>query len=112
MDTKASMDEMKDQLRNLNRAHPDATRGFAAMQKAIKDGGSLGAKEKEFVALGIAIATHCMPCIEFHVDALMKAGATREEMADVCAMAINMAGGPGLMYSAKALAAWDQLADA
>lgn len=111
MDTKASIAEMKDQLRALNRAHPDATRGFGAMQNAIKEGGVLGVKEKEFVALGIAIATHCMACIEFHVDALMKAGASREEMADICAVAINMAGGPGLMYGAKALAVWDQLAE-
>ncbi|MBO9453922.1 carboxymuconolactone decarboxylase family protein [Paracoccus sp. R12_1] len=111
MDSKASMDEMRDQLRNLNRALPDQTRGFGAMQKSIKEGGVLGVKEKEFVALGIAIATRCMPCIEFHVEALMKTGASREEMADVCAMAINMAGGPGLMYAAKAMAVWDQLAE-
>ena len=110
MDSKASMDEMRDQLRNLNRALPDQTRGFGAMQKSIKEGGVLGVKEKEFVALGIAIATRCMPCIEFHVEALMKTGASREEMADVCAMAINMAGGPGLMYAAKALAAFDEFA--
>ncbi|MBU3028812.1 carboxymuconolactone decarboxylase family protein [Paracoccus marinaquae] len=112
MDSKASISEMKDQLRNLNRALPEQTRGYGAMQKAIKEGGVLGVKEKEFIALGIAIATRCMPCVEFHVDALMKAGATREEMGDVCAMAINMAGGPGLMYAAKALAVWDQLAEA
>ena len=111
MDTKASMAEMKDQLRALSRAHPDATRGFGGMQKAIKESGVLGVKEKEFVALGIAIATRCMPCIEFHVEALMKAGASREEMADICAVAINMSGGPGLMYGAKALAVWDQLAE-
>ena len=111
MDSKASMDEMRDQLRNLNRALPDQTRGFGAMQKSIKEGGVLGVKEKEFVALGIAIATRCMPCIEFHVEALMKTGASREEMADVCAMAINMAGGPGLMYAAEAMAVWDQLAE-
>lgn len=111
MDSKQSMSEMKDQLRALGRAQPDATRGFGAMQKAIKESGVLSAKEKEFVALGIAIATRCMPCIEFHVDALMKSGASREELADVCAMAINMAGGPGLMYAAKALAVWDQLAE-
>lgn len=110
MDVNASMSEMRDQLRALNKTIPDATRGFGAMQKAIKDCGVLSVKEKEFVALGIAIATRCMPCIEFHTEALMKAGATREEMGDVCAMAINMAGGPGLMYGAKALAVWDALA--
>lgn len=110
MDTKSEMAEMREQLRALNRALPEATKGFATMQKAIKEGGVLGVKEKEFVALGIAIATRCMPCIQFHTGALMRAGATREEMSDVCAMAINMGGGPGLMYAGKALAVWDQLA--
>ena len=110
MDAKAEMAEMRNQLRALNRALPEATGGFAAMQKGIKESGVLGVKEKEFVALGIAVATKCMPCIQFHTEALMRAGASREEMADVCAMAINMAGGPGLMYAAKALAVWDQLA--
>lgn len=109
MDAKASMSEMRDQLRVLNKTLPEQTRGFAEMQKAIKSGGVLGEKEKEFIALGIAIATKCQPCIEFHVAALIKTGASREEMADICAMAINMAGGPGLMYAAKALAVWDQL---
>lgn len=111
MDTKSEMSEMREQLRALNRALPDATKGFADMQKAIKTGGVLGEKEKEYIALGIAIATKCMPCIQFHAEALRRAGATREEMADVCAMAINMAGGPGLMYAAKALAVWDQLTE-
>jgi len=63
-------------------------------------------------ALGIAIAQGCEPCISFHVEALMKAGATREELGDVLAMAIQMGGGPALMYAGEALACWDELAAA
>ena len=40
----------------------------------------------------------------------MKAGGTRAEMADIVAMAVQMGGGPALMYGAKALAAWDEFA--
>ena len=39
-------------------------------------------------------------------------GATREELGDVCAMAMTMGGGPALMYAARALAAWDELSAA
>jgi alkylhydroperoxidase/carboxymuconolactone decarboxylase family protein YurZ len=39
----------------------------------------------------------------------MKAGATREEMGDVVAMAVQMGGGPALMHAAKAFACWDEL---
>ncbi len=83
MDSKSEMAEMREQLRALHRALPEATKGFARMQKAIKEGGVLGVKEKEFVALGIAIAARCMPCIQFLTEALMRAGATCEEMSDV-----------------------------
>ena len=110
MSYKSSIDTMRNELRALNKTIPEATKGFATLSKAVKDGGVLGIKEKEFVALGIAVATRCQPCIEFHVEALMKTGATREELGDVLAMAIQMGGGPALMYSGHALACWDELA--
>ncbi|HRO14599.1 MAG TPA: carboxymuconolactone decarboxylase family protein [Paracoccus sp. (in: a-proteobacteria)] len=106
-------DKMADQramLRELNKLVPETMKGFNAMQKGAKEGGVLGAKEKEYVALGIAISERCEPCINFHVEALKKAGGTREELGDICAMAITMGGGPALMYAARALAAWDELA--
>lgn len=103
---------MRDELRALYKAIPEATAGFAALSKAVKEGGVLGVKEKEFVALGIAVAQRCAPCVNFHVEALMKAGATREELGDVLAMAIQMGGGPALMYAGHALACWDELAGA
>ncbi len=100
----------RDQTRVLAKTLPDTMKGFAGLSRAVKEGGVLGVKEKEFVALGIAIGVRCEPCIAFHVEALMKAGATREELADVLAMAIQMGGGPAVMYAAKALDCWDQLA--
>lgn len=100
------------ELRALYKAAPGATQGFAQLSKAVKEDGALGLKEKEFVAVGIAVAQRCAPCINFHVEALMKAGATRDELSDVLAMAIQMGGGPALMYAASALACWDELAAA
>ncbi|MCC6303832.1 MAG: carboxymuconolactone decarboxylase family protein [Rhodobacteraceae bacterium] len=112
MDWKGYLDSTRDELRALNRALPEATRGFGALSKAVKEHGVLGLKEKEYVALGIAIATRCDACIGFHVEALARAGASRAEVADVLAMAVQMGGGPALMYAARALACWDQLAAA
>ncbi len=98
------------ELRELYKTIPAATAEFAALSKAVKDNGPLSVKEKEYVAVGMAVAMRCEPCINFHVEALMKAGATREEFADVLAMAIQMGGGPTLMYAGSALACWDELA--
>lgn len=106
------LNESRSQLRELNQAIPETVKGFNALQKGAKDSGTLSVKEKEYVALGISIAVRCEPCILFHVEALMKAGATREELADVCAMAVTMGGGPSLMYAGKALAVFDEFAAA
>ncbi len=101
--------DMRAGLRALNAAIPDTAKGFAALSKAAKDGGTLDVKTKEFVALGISVAERCDPCIGFHVEALIRAGATRDEVADVLAMCVQMGGGPSLMYAAKALDCFDQL---
>ncbi|WP_164658498.1 carboxymuconolactone decarboxylase family protein [Tropicibacter sp. Alg240-R139] len=96
-------------LRNLNGAIPDTAKAFGALGKSVKQGGTLDYKTKEFVALGISVADRCEPCISLHVEALAKAGATREEVADVLSMCIQMGGGPSMMYAAKALECYDEL---
>lgn len=102
----------RDQSRTLFKTIPGTMKGFGALSQAAKDSPAIGVKEKEFVALGIAVAVRCEPCIAFHVEALMKAGATREELGDVLAMCIQMGGGPAVMYAGKALECWDQLSAA
>lgn len=96
-------------LRNLNGAIPETAQAFGGLGKAVKTGGVLDFKTKEFVALGIAVADRCEPCISLHVEALAKCGASREEVADVLSMCIQMGGGPAMMYSAKALECYDEL---
>ena len=110
MDYAAFISETRDKSRALAKTIPDTMKGFGTLSRAVKEGGVLGVKEKEYVALGIAIGVRCEPCIAFHVEALIKAGATREELGDVLAMAIQMGGGPAVMYAGKALDCWDQLA--
>lgn len=102
--------EMRSELRSMNRLIPQTAAAFGDLSKAVKENGPLSVKEKEYVALGIAISQRCEPCILFHIEALMKAGATREELGDVLGMSIQMGGGPSLMYAAHALACWDELA--
>jgi AhpD family alkylhydroperoxidase len=103
------LDGTRNQLRNLNKTIPDTTRAFGALGKAVKEGGTLEFKTKEFVALGIAVSQRCEACIVLHVETLIKAGATREEIGDVLAMTIQMGGGPAMMYAAKALECYDEL---
>jgi len=104
-----TLSDTRKDLRALNALIPDTARAFGGLGKAVKEGGTLDFKTKEFVALGIAVATKCEPCIALHIEALIKTGATREEIGDVMAMCIQMGGGPAMMYAAKALACYDEL---
>ncbi|WP_146348269.1 carboxymuconolactone decarboxylase family protein [Phaeobacter marinintestinus] len=112
MSWKDKLDTTRAGLKNLNGAIPDTARAFGGLGKAVKDGGTLDLKTKEFVALGIAVADRCEPCITLHIATLIKVGATREEIADVLGMCIQMGGGPSMMYAAKALECFDELTQA
>jgi AhpD family alkylhydroperoxidase len=101
--------ETKTQLRSLNKAVPDTFKAFVDLGKTVKQDSALSFKEKEYVALGIAVATRCEPCMLSHMEALVRLGATREEISDGLATSIQMAGGPGLMYAGKALEIYDEM---
>ncbi len=94
-------------IQNLSKGIPDVLKGFSAMSKAATADGALDKKTKEFVALGIAIATRCDGCIGFHTKTLAKLGATKQEVEETLGMAVCMGGGPSLMYAADAIAAFD-----
>lgn len=111
MNWQDKLDATRSGLRNLNGAIPDVTRAFGGLGKAVKEGGTLDFKTKEYIALGIAVATRCEDCITLHIQALIRVGATREEVADVLAMTIQMGGGPAMMYAAKAMECYDELSD-
>ncbi len=95
-------------LAKLRPAIPDVTTAFSQMAKAALRDGALDKKTKELIALAIGVAVRCDGCIGFHVDALVRLGATRAELEEVLGMAIYMGGGPSLMTAAEALAAWEE----
>ncbi|WP_371037553.1 MULTISPECIES: carboxymuconolactone decarboxylase family protein [unclassified Rhodosalinus] len=111
MDWTAKLDRTREHLRSLNKAIPETARAFGALGKSVKESGAVDFKTKEFVALGIAVATKCEDCILFHIEALVKEGATRDEIAEVLGMCVQMGGGPSMMYAAKALDVYDALAE-
>lgn len=107
MDWQNFMDETVDNISALSKEIPDTVQGFNMMSKAAKTNGALDERTKEYMALGIAIATRCDSCIGFHVRALVRLKASREQFCEALAMATYMGGGPSYAYSAKALKAFD-----
>jgi AhpD family alkylhydroperoxidase len=72
----------------------------AFMAEAMKPG-VLDKKEKERIALGMALTQQCHYCIALHVRACKQAGVTLEEIMEVCAIGIMMGGGPVLTHMAE-----------
>ena len=85
-------------------------KGFNDPARAATKNGALDKKTKELIALALGVAAHCDACIGFHVQTLVKLGATKLEVEEALGMAVYMGGGPSLMYSANAVAAYDEFA--
>jgi len=90
-------------IATLAKASPDLFGGFARVSKVATSAGSFTSAQKELMAVAIAVATGCEDCIVYHVDAAMKHGAREEELVEALNVAIEMGGGPAVMYGAKAL---------
>lgn len=100
------------QLATLRTDMPDLMKGFGDLAKAASRTGALDQKTKELIALTLGVAAHCDACIGFHVQTLVKLGTTKAELEEALGMAIYMGGGPSLMYSANAMAAFEEFSTA
>lgn len=60
------------------------------------------------IALALGVAAHCDACIGFHAQALVKLGASNAEVEEALGIAVYMGGGPSLMYSSNAIAAFNE----
>jgi len=95
-------------LAQLRASTPELMKAFNELGRAATAPGALDAKTKELIAVALSVAVRCDPCIGFHTKALVKLGATRQELDETLAVATYMGGGPSLMYAASAVAAFDE----
>ena len=95
-------------MAGLRQDIPEVMKGFSALAHAATQNGALDKKTKELIALAIGVAVRCDGCIGFHMQALLKLGASKAEIEETLGMAVYMGGGPSLMYAAGAVAAFDE----
>jgi len=100
--------QISSNLRKLRKDIPDTLQAFSALAQAATRDGVLDKKTKELIALAIGVAAHCNGCIGFHAEALVKLGATRQEIEEALGMAVYMGGGASLMYAADAISAFEE----
>jgi len=96
-------------LKKMHKEVPETMQGFGAMSKAAMKAGVLSELDKELIALAIGVTSRCDACVGFHVRALIRLGATREQLMETLAVCTYMGGGPALMYAAEAVRAYEEM---
>ena len=71
----------------------------------------LDRREREFVALGAALASNCLPCIEYHTIEARKAGITDAQILEAVGLADTVRRVPAQQVLAKAHALLESAAE-
>jgi AhpD family alkylhydroperoxidase len=85
---------------------PDTVKGYRTLSDAGSKTDRLNAKTRELIALAVAVSLRCDGCITTHTSAAIKAGASKEEIAEALGVAISVNAGAALVYSARVMDAY------
>lgn len=102
-DEKARLAAAKMRIGAFAKASPDLFAGFSMVNKAATKPGSFSAAQKELMAVALAVVQGCEDCIVFHVDGAIRHGADERALVEALEVAVEMGGGPAVMYAGKAL---------
>lgn len=70
--------------------------------------GAIPQKYRELIAVAVAHTTQCVYCIEIHVKAAKKAGASKAEVAEAILLAAALRAGGAAAHGGMALKHYDQ----
>ena len=82
---------------------PEADDGFKAFTRAVFAEGALYTRTKQLIAVAVAHVTQCPWCIEGHVKAARREGASAEQIMEAVWVAAEMRAGAAFAHSAKTL---------
>lgn len=102
-------DDLQVYLAKLAQELPEVMKSFQQLHGAVISDGALTARQKELIAVGIAVAIRCPHCINRHVDLALQMGASRKEILEAISVAILMGGGPAVAYATEAVKVLDAL---
>lgn len=69
---------------------------FEELGKVTFAPGVLDTKEKELIAVGVAVAMRCTDCMVHHMAAALSCGADKTEIAEAIAVGAEMGDGPAM----------------
>lgn len=103
LDWNAYRKELGGRIGEFGKLSPDTLKGYLTLSGAGAQTGQLDGKTRELIALAVAVTTRCDGCITTHVDAALRQGASREEIAEALGVAVALNAGAALVYSARVL---------
>jgi AhpD family alkylhydroperoxidase len=86
-------------LKRLDKNAPDAMKAFWAFDKTAFVPGAIDVLNKQLIAVAVALTTQCPYCIELHVQAARKEGATDEMLAETAVIAAVMRAGGAMTHA-------------
>lgn len=87
---------------------PTEAKAFLAFNHACeRTDGTIPPKTRELISLAVALTTQCAYCLDVHTAAAVKAGATREELAETAMIAAAVRAGGTLAHALLALRLYD-----
>lgn len=99
----------KDRMGDFSKSAGKLMQGFASVAQAATAQGHFDPGQRELIAVALSVAKGCDDCILYHVDAAKRHGASEEALVEVLEVAVEMGGGPAVMYAGRALEAWRTL---
>ncbi|MCF8479344.1 MAG: carboxymuconolactone decarboxylase family protein [Rhodospirillum sp.] len=109
IDPKESLKAAKGRIGAFAKAAPELMRGFSSVSKVATAAGHFSTTDRELMAVSIAVAQRCEDCILYHVEAAKRGGAEESALVEALEVAVEMGGGPAVMYAGKALEAFRAL---
>ncbi len=97
------------QMEKMKKDVPAVMAGFGTLFSKVMADGAISLREKELIALGIAVAAKCPPCIMAHTKKCLDAGADKAQILEAASVAVVMGGGPAYMHIAEVIEALEAL---
>lgn len=90
---------------------PQEAQAFLAFKTtAERADGAIPEKYRELISIAVALTTQCAYCIDTHSKNAARAGATREEIAEVVFIAAALRAGAAVGHGLLALRLFDEIA--
>ena len=86
-------------LTKLDEGAPEAMKAFRAFDEAVFAEGALSVRQKQLIAVAVALTTQCPYCIELHNKAARKAGASDAELAEAALVAAALRAGGSVTHA-------------